>query len=412
MSASEWRERLAERMPPDLAEEIDIFEAQLELRRQDRIEERVFAETRLRRGVYGQRYDNGQRHDGVATPPPRVPGRRPHQGPRDPLGRARHGSHQDPLRRLHPEQLDVMAELAEEYSDGILHITTRQDVQLHYVHIDDTPDLMRRLAAVDITTREACGNGVRNVTGCPLAGVCHTEAFDVTAYADALFRFLLGHPDCQDFGRKFKIAFSGCAGEACGLVMMHDFGAIARSERGGRRGAPLLRPLGGRRPRHHARTRRSCSTRTPRWRSCSPRCRPSPASSAASARRPTATGPASSSWSPSSASTSSAAWWTRSAPSSRTTTAGPRTSPASSASTRAPRARPCPSTAPPRPRASPSGSRPTCTASASPATRWPPSPCPWATCRPTRPGAWGSSPAATWATRCAPRWSRTSSCAG
>jgi len=128
-----------------------------------------------------------------------------------------------------PDQLEVMAELAEEYSDGILHVTTRQDVQLHYVHIDDTPDLMRRLASVGITTREACGNGVRNLTACPIAGVCHTEAFDTTAYAAALFRFLLGHPDCQDFGRKFKPAFSGCAGEACGLVMMHDFGAIART---------------------------------------------------------------------------------------------------------------------------------------------------------------------------------------
>jgi sulfite reductase (ferredoxin) len=82
---------------------------------------------------------------------------------------------------------------------------------------------------VGITTREACGNGVRNLTACPLAGVCRGEAFDVTAYADALFRFLLGHPDCQDFGRKFKIAFSGCETEACGLVMLHDFGAIARS---------------------------------------------------------------------------------------------------------------------------------------------------------------------------------------
>ena len=230
MSATEWRERLAERMPPDLAEEIDIFEAQLELRRQDRIEERVFAETRLRRGVYGQRYDNGQRHDGVASRRLEFPAGDLTKGPEtlwDAPGMVRI---KIPYGGCTPEQLDVMAELAEDYSDGILHITTRQDVQLHYVHIDDTPDLMRRLAAVDITTREACGNGVRNVTACPLAGVCHTEAFDVTAYADALFRFLLGHPDCQDFGRKFKIAFSGCAGEACGLVMMHDFGAIARSE--------------------------------------------------------------------------------------------------------------------------------------------------------------------------------------
>ena len=227
-------------MPPDLAEEIDIFEGQMELRRQDKIEDRVFAETRLRRGVYGQRYDNGHRHDGVASQTLTFPAGRAHQGPRDPVGRARHGAHQAALRRHHPDQLDVIAELAEEYSDGILHVTTRQDVQLHYVHIDDTPDLMRRLAAVGITTREACGNGVRNLTACPIAGVCHTEAFDMTAYADALFRFLLGHPDCQDFGRKFKIAFSGCAGEACGLMMMHDFGAIARQAPSGRRGAPLF----------------------------------------------------------------------------------------------------------------------------------------------------------------------------
>jgi sulfite reductase (ferredoxin) len=123
--------------------------------------------------------------------------------------------------------LDVLAETAEEYSNGILHVTTRQDFQFHYVHIEDTPDIMRRLASVGITTREACGNSVRNLTACPKAGVCSGEEFDVTPYASALTDFLLGHPDCQDFGRKVKIAFSGCKGEACGLVMMHDLGALA-----------------------------------------------------------------------------------------------------------------------------------------------------------------------------------------
>jgi sulfite reductase (ferredoxin) len=123
--------------------------------------------------------------------------------------------------------MEVLADVAEEYADGVLHVTTRQDFQLHYVHIDDTPDLMRRLASVGITTREACGNSVRNVTACPLAGVCKTETFDVTPYAKATARFMLGHPDAQNFGRKFKIAFSGCAAEACGLVHMHDLGAIA-----------------------------------------------------------------------------------------------------------------------------------------------------------------------------------------
>ena len=126
-----------------------------------------------------------------------------------------------PFGGLNPEQMIVLAELAEEYSDAICHITTRQDIQLHFVHIEDTPDIFRRLAAVGITTREACGNSVRNVTACPLAGVCHTEAFDVTPYAKAAAFYLLGHRDTQDFGRKFKIAFSGCearslrAGLAC-----------------------------------------------------------------------------------------------------------------------------------------------------------------------------------------------------
>ena len=134
-----------------------------------------------------------------------------------------------PFGGLTPDQMDVLADLAEEYSDEVCHITTRQDVQLHYVHIDDTPDLMRRLAGVGITTREACGNAVRNVTACPLSGVCRDETFDVTPHAKACMRFLLGHPDTQDFGRKFKVAFSGCSEHACGLVSMHDLGFIAKT---------------------------------------------------------------------------------------------------------------------------------------------------------------------------------------
>ena len=115
-----------------------------------------------------------------------------------------------PFGGLNPDQMDTLADLAEEYADGVLHVTTRQDFQFHFVHIDDTPDLMRRLAAVGITTREACGNSVRNVTACPLAGVCREEVFDVIPYAHASAKFMLGHPDAQGFGRKFKIAFSGC----------------------------------------------------------------------------------------------------------------------------------------------------------------------------------------------------------
>ena len=88
---------------------------------------------------------------------------------------------------------------------------------------------MRRLAAVGITTQEACGNVVRNVTACPLAGICHEETFDTTPYAKAAAKFLMGHPDTQDFGRKVKIAFSGCEQNPCGLVTMHDMGAIAKT---------------------------------------------------------------------------------------------------------------------------------------------------------------------------------------
>ncbi len=223
-----WKERLSGQISPELGREIDIFETQLELRRIGKLDEKIFAETRLRRGVYGQRYDNGRRHDGLRTQQLGFPTGELTKGPEtmwDAPGMLRI---KIPFGGITPEQMEVLADVADEYSHGVLHVTTRQDFQLHYIHIDDTPELMRRLASVGITTREACGNSVRNVTACPLAGVCEGEAFDVTPYAKALSRFLLGHPDCQDFGRKFKIAFSGCTDEACGLVKMHDFGAVAR----------------------------------------------------------------------------------------------------------------------------------------------------------------------------------------
>ncbi len=222
-----WKEKLGDRIPAELAREIDTFENQIALKRQGRIDDKVFAETRLRRGAYGQRYDNGQRNDGNGVKSLPFPSNGRTKGP-DTVWDAP-GMHRIkiPFGGVTPEQMDTLADLAEEYSDGICHITTRQDVQLHFVHLDDTPSLMRRLAAVGITTREACGNSVRNVTACPLAGVCRDETFDVTPYARASMRFLLGHPDAQDFGRKFKVAFSGCRQHACGLVNMHDFGAIA-----------------------------------------------------------------------------------------------------------------------------------------------------------------------------------------
>jgi sulfite reductase (ferredoxin) len=228
MSARNWKEALGDRIPEDRNQLIDVFEGQLELRRQNKLDEKVFAETRLRWGTYGQRYDNGQRYDGVATQSLNYPSGPLTKGPSTLFDAPGMERIKVPYGGLNPAQMDVLAELAEEYSDGILHITTRQDFQLHFVHIDDTPDLFRRLEAVGLTTQEACGNTVRNVTACPLAGVCHDESFDVTPYADALTYFLLGHDDTQDFGRKFKTAFSGCEQHACGLVNMHDLGLLAR----------------------------------------------------------------------------------------------------------------------------------------------------------------------------------------
>ena len=222
-----WKTVLETQMPPDLGREIDVFEQQMQIRRESKLDEKIFAETRLRRGVYGQRYDNGQRHDGIQVQPLKYPSADVTKGPEtlwDAPGMQRI---KIPFGGLSPEQLDMLADVADEYSDSILHVTTRQDFQLHFVHIDDTPDLMRRLASVGITTREACGNVIRNVTACPLAGVCRDEVFDVTPYSKALATFLLAHPDCQDFGRKFKVSFSGCTDHACGLVSMHDLGYIA-----------------------------------------------------------------------------------------------------------------------------------------------------------------------------------------
>src|SRR6202795_4261927 len=233
-SNARWAEQLACKMAVRLAREVDIFETEISLRKQSKIDERLFAETRLRRGVYGQRYDNGQRHNGKTMQRLGFPSGELTKGPNTMWDAPGMQRIKIPAGGLNAEQLEILADLAEEYSDGIAHVTTRQDFQLHYVHIEDTPSLMRRLAAARITTREACGNSVRNVTACPYAGVCPDEVFDVTPYSYALSKFLLGHPDCQNFGRKFKPSFSGCSQHACGLASMHDLGMIAvtRTENG------------------------------------------------------------------------------------------------------------------------------------------------------------------------------------
>ncbi|HEY2908092.1 MAG TPA: nitrite/sulfite reductase, partial [Vicinamibacterales bacterium] len=109
------------------------------------------------------------------------------------------------------DELGALADVAEQYSRGFGHITTRQNVQFHFVKLHDVEPAMRRLAEAGLTTREACGNSVRNITACPYAGVAHDERFDVTPYAEALTRHLLRHPLSSTLPRKFKIAFEGCA---------------------------------------------------------------------------------------------------------------------------------------------------------------------------------------------------------
>ena len=230
------------------------------MKRQDKIDDKVFAETRLRRGVYGQRYDNGQRHDGVETRRLSYPCEGLTKGPQTVWDAPGMQRIKIPFGGLNAEQMGTLADLAEEYSDAICHVTTRQDFQLHFVHIDDTPDLMRRLAAVGITTQEACGNVVRNVTACPLSGVCSDESFDVTPYAHALAYFLLNHKDAQDFGRKFKIAFSGCTDHACGLANMHDIGFVAKTRAGKRSACGAVSPSTSAAGWGLYRTRHSCWT--------------------------------------------------------------------------------------------------------------------------------------------------------
>lgn len=221
-----WKEKLEAKIRPDWAQEIQDFETTIQLRQEGKVEEKLFAETRLRRGAYGQRYDNGLRHDGVAQQTLAFE-EKTTKGPGTVWDAPGMQRIKVPYGGLNAEQLELIADLAEEYSDGIAHITTRQDFQLHYVHINDTSAMHRRLAAAGITIREACGNSVRNITACPFSGVCADEGFDVTPYAHALTYFLLGHPDVQDFGRKLKPAFSGCKQHACGLTNMHDLGFIA-----------------------------------------------------------------------------------------------------------------------------------------------------------------------------------------
>jgi sulfite reductase (NADPH) hemoprotein beta-component len=125
------------------------------------------------------------------------------------------------------DQLRALGDVAEKYSRGFGHITTRQNIQYHFVLLKDAELAMRDLGAVGMTTREACGNSVRNITSCPYAGVAHDEVFDITPYAEAMTRYFLGHPLAGSLPRKFKIAFEGCPHDHA-LASIHDLGWYAR----------------------------------------------------------------------------------------------------------------------------------------------------------------------------------------
>src|SRR5215208_4005632 len=129
-----------------------------------------------------------------------------------------------PSGEITPEQLEKIASLSEAFSIGSAHVSTRQNIQLHWVQLEDVSEVMRGLVEVGLTTREACGNTVRNVMCSHFAGVCPSEAFDATPYAKAIARFLLRNPMCQNLPRKFKINFSCC--DSHGLVRVADIGLV------------------------------------------------------------------------------------------------------------------------------------------------------------------------------------------
>ncbi len=132
-----------------------------------------------------------------------------------------------PLGFVDSDQMDAMADAAEKYTPGkIGHVTTRQDIQFHNIKRSDVPEFLRIIGKTDLTTREACGNTVRNVTACPYAGISPTEAFDVTPYAKVVVDFFLRNPLNQNMPRKFKIAFEGCP-EDHARTPIHDLGIVA-----------------------------------------------------------------------------------------------------------------------------------------------------------------------------------------
>ncbi|WP_455169481.1 nitrite reductase [Aegicerativicinus sediminis] len=202
--------------------ERDIIELEKKIRlfREGRIDEERFRSLRLARGVYGQR-QQGVQMIRIKLPYGKVTG----------------------------DQLIRISDVSDEYSTGKLHITTRQDIQIHYVSLDRTPELWADLEKDDVTLREACGNTVRNVTASETAGIDPNEPFDVSPYAHAVFQFFLRNPVCQEMGRKFKISFSS-SDEDSALSYIHDLGFIPKIK-DGKRGFKVMLGGGlGSQPRH------------------------------------------------------------------------------------------------------------------------------------------------------------------
>jgi len=154
-----------------------------------------------------------------------------------------------PYGKVTSKQLHRISDVSDEYSRGRLHITTRQDIQIHYVDLDRTPELWAQLEKDDVTLREACGNTVRNVTASETAGIDKDEPFDVSPYADALFKYFLRNPISQEMGRKFKVSFSASDADT-GLSYMHDLGFIAKVKDNVRGFKVMLGGGLGSQPRH------------------------------------------------------------------------------------------------------------------------------------------------------------------
>jgi len=186
-------------LPEEVREELDLFERQIQDYLAGMTGEIKFQKIRLQLGVYAQR------QDGVQMQRIKIP-----------------------FGGLNSAQLRRLADVSDRYASGFMHLTTRQDVQLYYIQLETEPNMMRELADVGITTREACGNTVRNVTACHQAGTSPSDNFDVTPYAEAFKNFMLRNPICQNMGRKFKVCFEGCHDKDHAGIMIHDLGFRAR----------------------------------------------------------------------------------------------------------------------------------------------------------------------------------------